>query len=133
MKIQIPKTPSFDVPEGDYRARITDVVDVDRCSKLIRMKFEIVSPVNKQFQYLAGKNYCADSKESDSLIEAVRLFLGDKLPDLQDENGEFDPKSLVNMEVDIRIEHIHNDNYDKPFVHVAEIHPPGRLVPDAVN
>ena len=133
----MPKIASFDVPEGNYRAVLSEEIELDQpkngCAKLIRLKFDILFPESRTFLYRAGKNYCTDPENSDALIGDLHTLLGDELVNLQDENGEFDLKSLVNREVDIRIEHIHNEKYEKPYVHVAELHAAGKFFPVALK
>jgi hypothetical protein len=120
------KKPIYDTPEGDYRAVVRDAVEKLDCE--LRIVFQILSLQHKFITYLAGKNYAYGKQTiADELFE----WLGLKgLHTLIKADGSIDVAMLKELHADIRLVHIHNDDYDKPFAFVCKIDAPGTLTPD---
>jgi len=127
MEIDITKGPSFQVPEGAYRAILREVAELNGkstgCAKQLRFKWEILDP---QWDYRAGKNYCLDS--NNGLSEDLENWLGSELETLKSPNGKLDPEKLIGREADVLIAHIHNESHNKPYVYMKAIYPPGTFI-----
>lgn len=121
-----PKKLSYDAPEGDYRAVVRDAFEMADGS--LRIVFELLSLKSNIITYLAGKNY-APGKQSiaDDLFEWLGLV---GLQKLIKEDGSIDVAKLKGLHADIRLVHIHNDDYEKPYAFVSKITAPGTLTPD---
>ena len=121
-----PKKPTYDTPEGVYRAVVRDAFVKD--DGTMRIVFQILSLTNNVLTYLAGKNY-APGKQSvaDDLIAWLGL---EGVQKVIKNDGSIDVAKLKGSHADIRVDHIYNDEYAKPFAHVSRITPPGELTPD---
>jgi len=126
MAIHFPKKATFETPEGDYRAVVRDAFEKEDGS--LRIVFQISSLKSNIITYLAGKNYAPGKQTiADDLFE----WLGLKgLQTLIMADGSIDVPKLRGLQADIRLIHIHNDDYDKPYAFVSKITPPGTLTPD---
>jgi len=94
----------------------------------LRIVFQISSLQHKFITYLAGKNYAPGKQTiADDLFE----WLGLKgLHALIKEDGSIDVAKLKGLHADIRLVHIHNDDYENPYAFVSKITAPGTLTPD---
>ena len=125
MAIIFPKTSTFDTPEGDYRVVVHEAFEKSKGT--LRIVFRVLSLEHKLLVYLAGKTYEAGKAAlADDLIgwlglEAIQRFVR---PD-----GTIDVAKLKGLHADIRIDHIHNDDYEKPFAFVSKITAPSILTP----
>ncbi len=118
------KIPSYDLPEGDYRAKVSDVFD--RSTGALRIVFQVTSLNHPVYVYSAGKNYAPGKSQ---LAEELVQWLGEKaVGGLVKIDGTIDTAKLKGLTADIRIEHIHNDDYDKPFAHISRIEQAGTFV-----
>jgi hypothetical protein len=126
MAFILPKKATFETPEGDYRAVVRDAFEMADGS--LRIVFQILSLKHNIITYLAGKNY-APGKQSiaDDLFEWLGLV---GLQKLIKADGSIDVAKLKGLHADIRLVHIHNDDYDKPYAFVSKITAPGTLTPD---
>jgi len=126
MAFILPKKTTFETPEGDYRAVVRDAFEMADGS--LRIVFEILSLKHNIITYLAGKNYAPGKQTiADDLFE----WLGLKgLQTLIKADGSLDVAKLKGLHTDIRLVHIHNDDYDKPYAFVSKITAPGGLTPD---
>ena len=126
MPIYLPKKQTYETPEGDYRAVVRDAFEKNDAT--LRIVFQIQSLPHKLLTYLAGKNY-APGKQSitDDLFEWLGL---EGVQKVLKADGMIDVAALRGLHADIRVVHIHNDDYDKPFVFVNKITKPGELTPD---
>src|SRR5271170_6043011 len=106
MKISIPKQNNFDVPEGKYRARLTDVIEL---KDEVRLRFEIQISDQK---YLAGKNYEPLLKSGSELRNDLDSWGCINFA----EGEELDLDALIGKEADLEIQHKHNEGYNKPYV-----------------
>jgi len=108
--IIFPKKTTFETPEGDYRVVVRDAFEIADGS--LRIVFQIESLKHNVITYLAGKNY-APGKQSiaGDLFEWLGLV---GLQKLIKEDGSIDVAKLRGLHADIRLVHIHNDDYDNP-------------------
>ena len=123
----IQKKTTYEVPENDYRAMVRDVFEMS--DGTLRIVFQILSLTNGILNYLAGKNY-ATGKET--IAEDLIEWLG--IADAQEviePDGSINLEKLKGLHADIRVVHIHNESYDKPFVFVSKISSPGTLTLDS--
>jgi len=126
MAFIFPKKATYETPEGDYRAVVRDAFEKN--DGTLRIVFQIRSLPHNLLVYLAGKNY-APGKQSitDDLVEWLGL---DGVQKVLKADSTIDVAALKGLHADIRVVHIHNDDYDHPFVFVNKITEPGRLTPD---
>ncbi|MEQ1858471.1 MAG: hypothetical protein ABMA13_00890 [Chthoniobacteraceae bacterium] len=116
------KKKTYDAPDKDHRVICRDAFDIEDGMRLV---FQIVSIQHPVQVYFAGKNYKrTDEKFMDDLITWLGLEGAQKVlrPD-----GSVEYEKLKGLYADIRIEHIHNDEYEKPYSFVKEIKAPGEL------
>jgi len=132
MIINIPKAPSYNAPEGIYRAVLTEVIELQgklcNCTKEVRLKWKLIYPEHKRVEYFVGKNYCADDTNCTELVEDLRSWFGSAFDSIGGDDGKIDLEELIGQEADIVVSHIRNTKYEKPFVRVKAIHPPGTLL-----
>lgn len=132
----LPKKPSYDLPEGCYRATLREVFELrqtvkGREEKVYRLVFQITSLRHPRLTYLAGKNYRASNAAK--LGEDMDAWLGEEFDRLVDADGTLalgKLESLQGRDADIEVVLIDNDSYDTAFRHVQRILPPGTLVDD---
>lgn len=127
MAYKFPKKTTFDVPEGDYRAVVKDAFEMKNGA--FRIVFSITSATHPLLNYVAGKNYPAGR---DTVADDLINWLGlEQLQDIIQPDGTIDGGKLQGLSADIRIEHIHNDEYEKPFAFVSKIATAGKLTQDS--
>ena len=135
--IILPKRPSYDLPEGSYRAFLRDAFETTqtdkktgRAGKVLRLVFQITSLKHPRYTYLAGKNY--NQADATKLANDLESWLGDELTKLVDKHGAISIEkieALKGREADIDVVHIDNDR-ETTFKHIQRILPPGTLVDD---
>ena len=126
MAFIIPKRTTYETPEGDYRTVVRDAFE--KLDGELRIVFQILSLNSNIITYLAGKNYAPGKQTiADDLFEWLGLV---GLQKLIKEDGSIDVAKLKGLQADIRLVHIHNDDYDKPYAFVSKITAPGGLTPD---
>lgn len=126
----LPKKPSYDLPEGHYRAELKDTIKLTGSEgNGLRLVFFIKSLTHPRKLYLAGKNY--PLQDATKLAMDLDSWLGDELVNLTDKNGAISIEMIENLkglEADLDVVLIHNDEYTNAFRHVVRILPPGDLV-----
>lgn len=126
MAFIIPKRNTYETPEGDYRAVVRDAFE--KLDGELRIVFQISSLKHNFITYLAGKNY---SPGKQSIADDLFEWLGLRgLQTLIKEDGSIDVAKLKGLQADIRLVHIHNDDYEAPYAFVNKITAPGGLTPD---
>lgn len=126
MAIIFPKRTTYETPEGDYRAVVRDAFEKNDGE--LRIVFQILSLPHPVLIYLAGKNY-APGKQA--LADDLYDWLGlEGIQKVLKADNTIDVAKLKGLHADIRLVHIHNDDYDQPFAFVSKITPPGALTPD---
>jgi hypothetical protein len=124
--IIFPKKTTFETPEGDYRVVVRDAFE--KQDGTLRIVFQILSLTHNLLIYLAGKNYEAGKQAlADDLFEWLGL---EKVQTVVKADGSIDVAKLKGLHADIRLVHIHNDDYKKPYAFVNKITAPGGLTPD---
>ncbi len=120
----------YNVPKGIYRAKIVDFyavkskTDCDQMRKLVLAPLKLETKARLQ---TAAKTYCVD-EPSDELMEDLMAIMGEELEENILEDGCFNTDAMKDRHVDAVVDHLHGDNYDKPFAFVSKIYPPGTMV-----
>ena len=126
MAFILPKKTTFETPEGDYRVVVRDAFE--KPDGTLRIVFQILSLTHNLLIYLAGKNYEAGKQSlADDLFEWLGL---EKVQTVVKADGSIDLAKLKGLQGDLRLVHIHNDDYKKPYGFVSKITAPGELTPD---
>ena len=126
MAFIFPRKITYGTPQDDYRTFVREAFEM--ADGTLRIVFQIVSLTDKILIYLAGKNYAPGKQTiADDLFDWLGLEGVQKIlkPD-----GTIDVAKLKGLHADIRVVHVHNDAYEKPYVYVSKITPPGELTPD---
>jgi len=124
MLISVPRTDSFDIDPGRYRAICTEVREIEKqtrkgTEKFLRLVWELAIPGSDNTCYLAGKNYKPTLAKDSILRSDLITWLG------RDINArQFDTATLKGKEAIITVQHIENEGRDKPFCWVARIDSP---------
>ena len=126
MAFTFPKITSFDTPEGDYRAVVRNAFEMK--DGALRIVFEILSLDHCALTFVAGKSYAPGKQAvADDLFDWLGLA---GVQEILNTDRTIDAAKLKGRFADIRVTHITNDDYEKPFVFVSEINPPGALTPE---
>lgn len=129
MKLSIPKEPTYIVPEGQYRAILTNVINLED-KKQVRLVFHLQNDEGHPF--LAGKNYSISDAftRNGDLRQDLKSWRGRDFTADEARNGSFDLETLLGQQADLVIGHRHNAKFDNPYVFIAEILPAGSIVPE---
>jgi hypothetical protein len=125
MTVIIPYEPSFDVPEGRYRAVLTKVIELKHKDQ-VRLIFDLMVPGKR---YVAGKNYNISLENGTPLRHDLISWRGRDFTEEEIKNAQFDLNSMLGQQADLLLTHTRKDGYKKPFVGIAKILPPGTLLP----
>ena len=130
MRLQLPKTPCWNLPEGNHTATCLDArIHTEnknaKATDFLLLVFEVDIDDDDNVQYLAKRKYELPIKACTPLVNDLNAWLG---VEFLKKNRYFDPETLKGKTADISLVHIHNDNYRNPFVHIQSIHGPGSLV-----
>jgi hypothetical protein len=137
--MKIPKKISYEVPQGDYRARLAAVIEVAEVAKGrpeegLRFVFVLTSLKHPRLEYRAGKNYALS--ELDKLGNDLDNWLGEDFVELLDADNEISTeklKDLIGREVDVEIVLCSGGGaYKSPFRYIVRLLPPGALVDDTI-
>ena len=135
LSVEVPKKANFRIPEGNYRAKIiyVDEVDVEKLNgtvKNLKLLFEVQVPAQTKTLNLAKVEYRKDMNPGSDLRNVLTRLFGAKAVD-DAEGGSFGLDPLKNLEVDIEIGHeitSRREEYDYPLVKVHNIQPKETLV-----
>ena len=127
INIIIPQETTFDLPEGNYAAKIDSVKHITKQTSKgidhqVRFLFRVHVPEMEHVNTLAGRNF----KLSLDANSDLRLFLAGLLGPKFFINGSgkpFDIETLIGKECEVELKHFLGRNHDKPMVIVASIHP----------
>jgi hypothetical protein len=130
MKLCIPTEPTFIIPEGNYRAVLINVINLED-KKQVRLLFRVFNSEGKLMN--AGKNYNTQDAftRNGDLRRDLMAWRGRDLTDEEIQSGTFDLETLLGQQADLVINQRRNPKFDKPYVYIAQIHPPGSIVPEA--
>ena len=126
--MDIPLEISFNVPEGNYRAKLYSVRPTKGDG--IRIVFNNLRPLTGYKDFMAGKDYKA--KDGKKLAEDFASWLGDDFTVLLTKNrrsiGALDLEQFIGQEADIEVEHFDNRSHAGPYRFIKSINPPRKLV-----
>ena len=134
MMVPVPMAPNFRIPEGQYRAKVTSIRKLfvekrDGTGEMLRILFEVQVPSLDKMQNLAKAEYRLDLTPGSELRNVLTRLFG-KQVFAEASGGTFDLEQLVNLDVDVEIEHIitsRRDEYSYPLVKVRDIRKPGTM------
>ena len=129
MILELPKTPCWNCPEGNYTgtcidARTTIESKNGKPTEQLLLVFEIDIDSDDNVQYLAKKKYDLPLKRSSHLMNDISAWLG---ADFLKKNRTLDAALLKGKKVGVSLVHIFNEGHDKPFVYLQSIHAPRAL------
>ena len=128
MILEIPRSTTFECPEGRFAAVLTEVKDKFQSSmgesqKQIRLVFEPKIPPVKHKTVLAGKNFLPSLAQGSELRTCLDTWMGEDFIPSQT-GGRFELESLIGRECEIETVHIRDPKHKNPFVCIAGIYPP---------
>jgi hypothetical protein len=132
--VPVPRESNFRIPEGRYRAKIASirkmpVERLDGASEALRLLFEVKVPSLPNTQNLAKAEYRLEMNPGSDLRNVLTRLLG-KQVFTDASGGTFDLGQLVNMEVEVEIEHVttsRREDYSYPLVRVRDIRKHGTM------
>jgi hypothetical protein len=124
MLIPIEQESSFLCPEGYHRATFLHGRFVNDDTQ-IRLTFGVHPDGKGGYKYLVAKNYDKSLKRGSQFRNMLKSWRGHDLTQQEVETGFINLDSLKGKEVDIEVRHIHTERYDKPFVNLHAVFPPG--------
>ncbi len=132
IEIQVPKESTFDLPEGCYKARLSDVRRfIKQTSKgaqdWVRFLFEAEIPgLSERLNTIAGRSFKLDVNPGSDLRNFLSGLLGHQF--FADRSGQkVDLEALGGTDCEIQLEHCWGKDYEKPLVVVARVAPPGTM------
>jgi len=132
--VPVPRESNFRIPEGRYRAKIASVRKLtverlDGAGEVLRLLFEVQVPSLPGTLNLAKAEYRLEMNPGSDLRNVLtRLFGKQVFADAS--GGTFDLAQLVNMDVEVEIEHVttsRREEYAYPLVRVRDIRKPGTM------
>ena len=129
----IPPEKTFDLPEGTYSAGISSVRQFIKQAgsgpqDWVRFLFEVKAPgLSDRFNAMAGRSFKLDLNPGSELRNWLTGLLGRAF--FKDRSGqEISLDSLVGVECQIELVHVHDPRYEKPLVVVANLWPERPIV-----
>ena len=127
IEIDIPKETTFDLPGGNFAARIDNVKVFPKQSAKgmedwVRLVFQVKVPGMEHLNTLAGRNFKLNLNPGSDL----RNFLGGLLGGgffLNASGRKFDLETIIGIEGEVKLEHYCGRDYSKPLVVVAALYP----------
>lgn len=127
--VSIPKENNFHIPEGKYRGKIVAirkkfVEKLSGTAEMLKLVFELQVPSLPKTINLASTEFKLDLNCGSEFRNLLARLFGRDLGD------EFDLERLINLSVEIEIEHVitnHREKYKYPLVKVRDIQKPGTL------
>jgi len=125
---EIPREVSFDLPEGRYRARISNIKPKMKQAgsgpqEWIKFIFEVEVPgLSEKFNTMAVRAFRLDLNQGSELRNWLTGLLGRQF--FKEHSGQpmsFD--SLTGLECEIDLEHFQGNGYDQPLVVPARLFP----------
>jgi hypothetical protein len=128
MKFKFGTHDAYFLPEGNYHAQFSQVAEPapnPKCETPLRLTLDVLYPLPDNLPRKVAKTYCADCDRNNELINHLSSALQAEVEALLDEHDMLDAKKLIGRRVDITVEHVQTDGYDKPFIKLAEMFPAG--------
>lgn len=128
MIAEIPREKNFDLPEGRFKAHISNLTPQIKQAgsgpqDWVRISFGVTVPrLSERYDTMAGRNFKWDFNPGSDLRNFLSGLLGKEwFAQRSGQNVCFD--SLVGMECEVELEHKQGEGYDKPLVLVTNIRP----------
>ena len=124
----IPREVSFELPEGRYRACISNLKPFVKqvaqgAQDWLRFLFEVHIPgLSERVNTMAGRSFKLDLNPGSELRNWLTGLLG-KQYFTQHSGQQVNLDSLLERECEVDLEHFYGKGYDKPLVVVAKLHP----------
>lgn len=122
-----PKT-TFDCPAGAFSAELVNAGPYDQetangTRQVVRFTFKVAVPGDPNTVYMAARNFELNCSKLQGFL---KKWLGsDFVATCSD--SELDLKSLTGKKAEIKIDHIQNVGYKRPYCNIVGAHPPGTL------
>ena len=123
--------PSFNVPEGYYRAVLVEVANVlphpwaEESDGKIRLLFNLPGVMDGVKPCRAGRNYERDVGDESPLNQVANVLLGRNLTAKELEESHYGFREAIGREVDLRIVHVKRRGYKVPYSNIQSIVPVG--------
>ena len=125
VNITLDKEITFQIPEGNYAAELTQIKPFDRQTARgrqdwIRLLFGVEVPGMRDLECRAGRNFMLSFKPGSELRNFLTPVLG---PNFFKENSAKSidlEKLLVGLKGKVQLSHFYGPDYDKPMVTVDE-------------
>lgn len=123
--------PSFNVPEGFYRAALVEVANVlphcwaEESDGKIRLLFNLPGITDGVRPCRAGSNYERDVGDENPLNQVANVLLGRNLTAQELEKSDYGFREAIGREVDLRIVHVKGRGYKVPYSKIDSIVPVG--------
>src|SRR4051794_4950799 len=129
MIIQLPRDKTFNLPEGNFRGRLSSISKrpTGRSQQeSIRFVFDMNIPSIKTALPCAGRNFALDIKGGNDLKRFLDGWLG---KDFFEANGgqSLDLEHLIGREADLVLTHFQQTGYERPMVFIEAAYKPGKL------
>jgi len=132
IEINIPKETLFDLPEGCYKAQVSDIRQfIKQTSRgaqdWVRLLFDVQVPgLSDRWDTMAGRSFKLEVQPGTDLRNFLSGLLGQRF--FTDRSGQkIDLDSLRGQECEVKLEHYWGRDYEKPLVVVVQVAPPGSL------
>lgn len=129
IEIQIPKKTNFNLPRGNYAARITGLKVIQKQSAKgpedwVRFLFQVTIPGMEKFDTRAGRSFKMNLNNGSELRNFLTSYLGN-LFFINGSGQAYNLENLIDRECELKLEHQHSKDYEEPLVVVAGIYPKG--------
>ena len=128
MKFKFGIHDTYFLPEGNYHAEFSLVAEPaanPKCEAPLRLTLDVLYPLPDNLPRKVAKTDCTDCDKNNDLINHLSSALQAEVEAFLDEDEMLDAKKLIGRRVDITVEHVQTDGYDKPFVKLAGMFPAG--------
>ena len=128
MKFKFNGYDAYSLPVGNYHTQFSQVAEPasnPRCEAPLRLTLDVLYPLPDNLPRKVAKTYCTDCDKNAELIKHLSAALPAEVETLVDEHQMLDAKKLIGRRVDITVEHVQTDGYDKPFIKLAGMFPSG--------
>ena len=126
--VEIPKEATYDLPEGRYGARISDLRPFIKQAghgpqDWIRIHFDVQVPhLSETMDARAARNFKMDFSPGSEFRNWLTGLLGREF--FQQHSGQqVDLEFLIGTECEVELEHYWGKGHPKPHVNVARVHP----------
>lgn len=132
-KITIPPQVTFLVPEGKFKAKVIQCIELDEEPTdegpvaMVKVNFQVFVPGATNIEYRAGKKMLRSLEPGSDLRKLLTILRGRDFTPEEIAKGQFDPQELMGLEADIKIQQIPNKNHRTPYCAIMGFYPPGSV------